>query len=62
MEHPRFGSIMSVYSRIPIEAGSEIFAFYGYKKAMFPSDFPWYFKQLEEIEKVKKKKRKKQKK
>ena len=41
-------------------AGTEIFTHYGYKKASFPSDFPWYFKALKIFEKEEKKKKKKE--
>ena len=53
------------FHRFSIKAGSEIFAHYGYKKAPFPIDFPWYFEELERIEEEEKKRdklRKKQKK
>ena len=39
MEHPRWGSIMCVQSRIPIKKGEEIFTFYGTKQGSFPTDF-----------------------
>ena len=50
MEHPRFGSILSVYATVPIKAGQEIFTYYGYKKKDRTEDSDWYFEQLELIE------------
>ena len=50
MEHPRFGLILSVIPTRDVKAGEELFADYGYQKAEFPSDFPWYWETLMEIE------------
>lgn len=43
MEHPRWGTIMSVLTYEDLKAGDELFTYYGYKTAVFPGDFPWYF-------------------
>ena len=68
-EHPRWGYIQSVtplrYSPwMPetIKAGKELFTYYGYKKAMFPEDFPWYWEDQNKIlreERLKKEAKKK---
>jgi hypothetical protein len=57
MEHPRFGSIMSVATTLPVKAGDELFTFYGYKKSDHDT-FEWYFEELEKLEKEEKKKKK----
>ena len=59
MEHPRFGSILSIYATVPIKAGQEIFTYYGYKKKDRNEESEWYFEQLEQIEREQKKKEKK---
>ena len=60
MEHPRFGSILSVYATVPIKAGQEIFTYYGYKKKDRTEDSDWYFEQLEQIERDQMKEKKKE--
>ena len=61
MEHPRFGSILSVYATVPIKAGQEIFTYYGYKKKDRTEDSDWYFEQLEQIEREQMKEKEKEK-
>ena len=60
MEHPRFGSILSVYTTVPIKAGQEIFTYYGYKKKDRTEDSDWYFEQLEQIEREQMKEKEKE--
>lgn len=60
MEHPRFGSILSVYATVPIKAGQEIFTYYGYKKKDRTEDSDWYFEQLEQIEREQMKEKEKE--
>ena len=60
MEHPRFGSILSVYATVPIKAGQEIFTYYGYKKKDRTEDSDWYFEQLELIEREQMKEKEKE--
>ena len=60
MEHPRFGSILSVYATVPIKAGQEIFTYYGYKKKDRTEGSDWYFEQLEQIERDQMKEKKKE--
>ena len=44
IEHPRWGTIMGIWTKRPIKAGEEILAHYHYKEQKeFPKDFPWYF-------------------
>jgi hypothetical protein len=57
MEHPRFGSIMSVTTTLPVKGGDELFTFYGYQKSN-RAEFEWYFEELEKVEKEEKKKKK----
>jgi hypothetical protein len=33
----------SVTTEVPLKAGDELFTFYGYGPAAFPSDFLWYW-------------------
>ena len=52
MEHPRWGMIQSVRLNRPeeIEAGTELFGYYGYAPFEFPEDFPWYFELKMQVE------------
>ena len=52
---------MSLTNKTFLLTGTEIFTHYGYIKASFPSDFPWYFKALQNFEKEQKKKKKRKK-
>ncbi len=61
MEHPRFGSIMSVNTQVPVKCGNELFAFYGYGEES-RDDHEWYSEQFDQLEKMKEKERKKKKK
>ena len=72
IEHPRWGIIQSVTPLYDLKAGNELFTNYGYGKADFPNDFPWYWETIiaierqerierEEKEKVEKQKEKEEK-
>ena len=53
---------VSLENKIISEAGEELFAHYGYQKAEFPRDVPWYFEQklaLEREERFENEKKKK---
>ena len=44
IEHPRWGAIMGVVTTTDVEAGEELFTYYGYSDGLaFPEDFPWYW-------------------
>ena len=44
VEHPRWGAIMGVVTTMDVEAGEELFTYYGYSDGLaFPEDFPWYW-------------------
>ena len=51
MDHPRWGIIQSVVTNRDIKAGEELFGHYGYKKAPFPLDHPWYHDLQRKIQK-----------
>ena len=42
---------MGVVTTLPIKAGQELYTYYGYTKAEFPSDFPWYWELKRQTEK-----------
>ena len=42
---------MGVETSLPIKAGQELYAYYGYKRIAFPYDFPWYWKLKKQTEK-----------
>ena len=51
-EHPRWGAIIGVYAKKDIEAGEELFAYYGYSLGHnIPNDHPWYWEAKRELEK-----------
>ncbi len=52
---------MSVNTQVPVKAGNELFAFYGYGEES-RDDHEWYFEQFDQLEKMKEKERKKKKK
>ena len=51
MDHPRWGIILSVVTDRDVNAGEELFGYYGYKKSEFPIDEPWYFELKMKIDK-----------
>ena len=51
MDHPRWGLIQGVVATRNLKAGEELFAHYGYRNAVFPNDFPWYFELKTKVEK-----------
>ena len=51
MDHPRWGIIPCLVSSRDIASGEELYAYYGYKDASFPLDFPWYFELKRKVEK-----------
>ena len=54
IEHPRWGATQSVELTKNVNAGEELFTFYGYKnyaKNEIPNDFPWYWESKRAIEK-----------
>ena len=51
IEHPRWGATQSVVLTKDVNAGEELFTFYGYKKNEIPNDFPWYWELKRAIEK-----------
>ena len=51
-EHPRWGLIQSVSTKIDLKVGQELFTYYGYKKKSFPDDFPWYWEMKSKLESV----------
>ena len=55
-EHPRWGLILSVVSKVELKAGTEVFTHYGYAedRRKFPADFPWYWKAKEALDKEEK--------
>ena len=49
IEHPRWGAIMGVVTTTDVEAGEELFTYYGYSDGLaFPEDFPWYWEMEKE--------------
>ena len=51
IEHPRWGAIMGVVTTTDVEAGDELFTYYGYSSGLsIPADFPWYWEMKKEIE------------
>ena len=54
IEHPRWGAIQSVVISKSVQAGEELFTYYGYRNGhgyKFPSDFPWYWELKRQVEK-----------
>ena len=66
IEHPRWGAIMGIVTTTDVEAGDELFTYYGYSAGLaIPEDFPWYWEMklaLEHGERINKEKKGKQKK
>ena len=55
IEHPRWGAIMGIVTTTDVEAGEELFTYYGYSAGLaIPEDFPWYWEMKKQIQKEEK--------
>ena len=55
IEHPRWGAIMGIVTTTDVEAGEELFTYYGYSAGLAtPEDFPWYWEMKKQIQKEEK--------